>query len=63
MALHTKPRDVVVSGTGDDADRRELAAVIPVGEFQEARQEPEWLAFRKAALAERQKLRAQGRSS
>jgi hypothetical protein len=63
MALRTKPREVTVSGTGHDVNGHEAAAVIPVRELQEARKETEWLMFREAALAERQELREQGRSS
>jgi hypothetical protein len=62
MAL-AKPREVTVRGAATDMDGQEVVAVIPVGQLQEARQEPKWLAFREAALVERQELREQGRSS
>ncbi|MCW3019848.1 MAG: hypothetical protein JWN10_2156 [Solirubrobacterales bacterium] len=63
MATAAKPKTVTVGAGADEADSKGVAAVIPVGEFQKARREPKWLAFRKAAIAEREQLRRQGHSS
>lgn len=61
MGTATKPKTVTV-GPGEEQEIAGVAAVIPVGEFQEARRDPDWLAFRKAAIAEREELRKQNRS-
>jgi len=41
----------------------EVAAVIDVDELQEARQDPQWVAFHEDARAYRERLREEGRSS
>jgi hypothetical protein len=62
MGTATKPKTVTV-GPGEEQEIAGVAAVIPVGEFQKARRNPDWLAFREAAIAEREELRKQNRSN
>jgi len=61
MAL-LKPQTVRVQDVDGDAEP-EVAAVIDLEEFQDARRDPAWRDFREEALAYRQRLIADGRSS
>lgn len=63
MAIVDRPPRQIRVQESDGPPEMEVAAVIDVDELQEARKDPEWVAFHADARAYREHLRQEGRSS